>query len=223
MRTTQRAGPSAGVARRSRYTRRAPAFAGTVRTRADGREGLGIANDCKRKAERGMSAADGAARAAAAGATAACAGSPAPFVWRVRVYYEDTDSGGVVYYANYLRFFERCRTEWMRSLGFGQRELSEREGVVFVVAHAEIAYRRSARLDDELTIDARIAERYASYVVFEQQAWRGTELLSEARVKVACVDVQSMRPARLPPALAACLSGLPDRAAQPTNLSKPTI
>lgn len=127
------------------------------------------------------------------------------FVWPVRVYFEDTDAGGVVYYANYLRFFERCRTEWMRAIGFAQRDLAQRDGVLFVVASVEIQYLRSARLDDELAIDARIAERYASYVVFEQQALRGSELLSRARVKVACVDKKTMRPTRLPAALASWL------------------
>jgi acyl-CoA thioester hydrolase len=122
--------------------------------------------------------------------------------WNVRIYYEDTDTGGVVYYANYLRYFERCRTEWLRSLGFGQRELVEREGAMFVVAGARIDYLRPARLDDELCIDARIAERRASYVVFAQQAWRGTELLCQGQVKVACVDAATLRPRRLPAVLA---------------------
>lgn len=134
-------------------------------------------------------------------------GAHAPsFCWTVRVYYEDTDAGGVVYYANYLRFFERCRTEWMRSLGFGQQEMAERDGVLFVVAAAEIQYLKSARLDDELRVDARIAERFGSYVVFEQAARRGDELLSRARMKVACVDARTMRPTRLPAALAARLA-----------------
>lgn len=131
--------------------------------------------------------------------------APASFSWPVRMYYEDTDAGGVVYYANYLRFFERCRTEWMRSIGFGQRALAEREGVMFVVAAAEIQYVRPARLDDELLIDVRIAQRLASYVVMAQRAWRGSELLSRARVKLACVDAQNLRPVRLPDAVAAAL------------------
>ena len=123
------------------------------------------------------------------------------FTWPVRIYYEDTDAGGVVYYANYLRFFERCRTEWMRKLGFGQSELAAKAGVIFVVASAELRYLRPARLDDELLIDARIAQRAASFVVFEQTALRGHELLSRARVKVACLDARTMRPTRLPETL----------------------
>jgi acyl-CoA thioester hydrolase len=137
--------------------------------------------------------------------------APAPgFSWPVRVYYEDTDAGGVVYYANYLRFFERCRSEWMRALGFNQKDLADSEGVVFVVAAAEIRFLRPARLDDELRIDARLAECFASHVVFEQQAWRGTELLSRVRVKVVCVDSRTMRPKRIPAALSAVLDAVLD-------------
>lgn len=127
------------------------------------------------------------------------------FIWPVRVYYEDTDAAGVVYYANYLRYFERCRSEWLRHLGFDQSELAARAGVLFVVASAQIDYRRPARLDDALAIDARVAERLASYVVFEQCAWRGTDRLCLARIKVACVDARTMRPTRLP---AEILAGL---------------
>jgi acyl-CoA thioester hydrolase len=147
----------------------------------------------------------------ASGATAEGGAQAPAYSWAVRVYYEDTDAGGVVYYANYLRFFERCRTEWMRSLGFGQQALADREGVLFVVAAAEVQYLRSARLDDELTVDARIAERFGSYVVFAQEARRGAEVLCRSRMKVACVDAKSMRPTRLPAALAAALAPVPRR------------
>jgi acyl-CoA thioester hydrolase len=140
----------------------------------------------------------------------------------MRVYYEDTDAGGVVYYANYLRFFERCRTEWMRSMGFGQRELADREGVLFVVAAAEVKFLRPARLDDELLVDARIAERFCSYVVFEQTVWRGAQVLCHSRMKVACVDAQTLRPTRLPPALAAALAPKSDPPHEPgANSARP--
>lgn len=122
------------------------------------------------------------------------------------MYYEDTDCGGVVYYANYLRFFERCRTEWIRALGFGQRELAQIERVIFVVAAAELQFLRSAVLDDELLIEACVAERGASYLVFEQKAQRGSELLCRARVKVACIGASTMKPTRLPAPLVAALS-----------------
>lgn len=122
----------------------------------------------------------------------------ATFRWPVRVYYEDTDAGGIVYYANFLRFFERCRTEWLRALGLGQRELAAEHGLQFVVAQLSVDYLRPARLDDLLAIDARIAELARSYLVFEQRALRSDELLAQATVKVACVDTRRNAPARLP-------------------------
>jgi acyl-CoA thioester hydrolase len=124
--------------------------------------------------------------------------SAATFRWPVRVYYEDTDAGGIVYYANFLRFFERCRTEWLRELGFAQRELAAERGLQFVVAHVAVDYRRPARLDDLLAIEARVAELARSYLVFEQHARRGDELLAQATVKVACVDARRAVLARLP-------------------------
>ncbi len=138
----------------------------------------------------------------------------AGYRWPVRVYYEDTDAGGVVYYANYLRFFERCRTEWLRALGFDQASLARRDGVVFVVASAELRFRRPARLDDALSIEARVQERSAGSMVFEQRALRGAELLCEGRFKVACVDAQSFKPTRLPAALGLAfpLTGAPPNA-----------
>lgn len=116
----------------------------------------------------------------------------------MRVYYEDTDAGGIVYYANFLRFFERCRTEWLRALGLGQRELATDQGLQFVVAQLSVNYLRPARLDDLLAIDARVAELARTYLVFEQRALRGDELLAQATVKVACVDTRRNAPARLP-------------------------
>lgn len=131
------------------------------------------------------------------------------FTWHLRVYFEDTDAGGIVYYANFLRFFERCRTEWLRVLGVGQVQLAQRSQLQFVVVHAAVDYLRPARLDDELAITARIGERGRAYLVFEQQALRGTEVLARARVKVACVDTLRLLPARLPVELTAALDALP--------------
>ncbi|MBK9243889.1 MAG: tol-pal system-associated acyl-CoA thioesterase [Burkholderiales bacterium] len=125
----------------------------------------------------------------------------ADFLWTVRVYYEDTDAAGIVYYANYLKYFERCRTEWLRSLGFDQRQMAVAERLQFVVAGLSVQYLRPARLDDSLTIEATIVERARTYVVFSQRARRGAELLAAARVKVACVDTARLAPARLPAAL----------------------
>jgi acyl-CoA thioester hydrolase len=120
------------------------------------------------------------------------------FRWPVRVYYEDTDAGGVVYYANYLKFFERCRTEWLRALGIDQSALAREQGLQFVVARIEVKYLAPARLDDELTIEARLAQLGRCSLAFEQVALRGGEPLAGAQVTVACVDARQRRPTRLP-------------------------
>ncbi|HET9390008.1 MAG TPA: tol-pal system-associated acyl-CoA thioesterase [Steroidobacteraceae bacterium] len=126
------------------------------------------------------------------------------FAWAVRVYWEDTDGGGIVYYANYLRFLERARTEWLRSLGHSQRVLAEEQGVVFTVVSLEAEYRRPARLDDELTITCEPQAEGAASIRFAQRIYRaGAEpapqrLLLEASVRVACVDARTLRPRRLP-------------------------
>lgn len=122
----------------------------------------------------------------------------AEFSIPVRVYYEDTDAGGVVYYANYLRFMERGRTEFMRALGYDLRELARDPGILFVVANVDIDYRRPARHDDALTVTVAIAERGRAGLTFAQQVRRGDELLAEAKVRVACVDAESFRPKALP-------------------------
>lgn len=120
------------------------------------------------------------------------------FKWPVRVYYEDTDAGGVVYYANYLRFLERGRTEYMRALGYDLRELALDPGILFVVANVDIDYRRPGRHDDALTVTVAVAERGRAGFTFAQQVRRGDELLAEAKVRVACVDAESFRPKALP-------------------------
>jgi acyl-CoA thioester hydrolase len=128
------------------------------------------------------------------------------FRWNVRVYFEDTDAAGIVYYANYLKFFERCRTEWLRSLGIDQSELVRNDGLQFVVADLAAQFHRPARLDDALLIEAAIAERARSWLVFRQRALRGGELLASATVKVACVDSRRLAPVRLPRQLVERLS-----------------
>ena len=122
----------------------------------------------------------------------------APFTWPVRVYYEDTDAGGVVYYANYLKFFERCRTEWLRALGVDQSALALSPGLQFVVAEVEVKYFAPARLDDELLIDTRTVSLGRCSIVFEQSARRAGAPLARALVKVACIDAQRRVPARVP-------------------------
>ena len=123
---------------------------------------------------------------------------PSAFDWTVRVYYEDTDAGGIVFYANYLKFFERARTEWLRALGVGQQELLDAEGAAFVVRSASLDYHAPARLDDVLTIRTMVDKLGPASVRFTQQAWKDELLLTSASVKVGCVDLTTMRPRSLP-------------------------
>jgi acyl-CoA thioester hydrolase len=126
------------------------------------------------------------------------------FICPVRVYYEDTDAGGVVYYANYLKFMERARTEWLRSLGFDQERVRAEEGVVFAVRRVEVDYLRPARLDDALEVGVRLAARRKASLTFEQavRTADGTVLV-RARVRVACLDAREFRPAAIPRRIAA--------------------
>ena len=125
------------------------------------------------------------------------------FNWPVRVYYEDTDAGGIVFYANYLKFFERARTEWLRSLGVQQQALLDTDNTAFVVKSVTLDYHASARLDDQLTIQTSVARLGRASVQFLQQAWRGDTLLNTAAVTVCCVDIATMRPRPLPDHVAA--------------------
>jgi acyl-CoA thioester hydrolase len=126
------------------------------------------------------------------------------FSWAARVYWEDTDAGGIVYYANYLRFLERARTEWLRSLGHSQQELAQTTGILFAVAGLSVEYRRPARLDDELIITCEPRSERATVMCFSQRIYRGSatgaadNLLVEADVRVVCVDKQTLKPKRLP-------------------------
>ncbi len=120
------------------------------------------------------------------------------FDFPVRVYYEDTDAGGVVYFANYLRFMERARTEWLRRLGFDQSELRERQGVLFVVRGVEATYQRPARLDDALTVQSRLAALSRAALRFEQSIVRDGETLVSGSSEVICVGASSLRPTRMP-------------------------
>jgi acyl-CoA thioester hydrolase len=134
-----------------------------------------------------------------------------PFRWASRVYWEDTDGGGIVYYGNYLRFLERARTEWLRSLGFSQLKLAEEPGVLFAVVSLSIEYRRPAKLDDELIITCDPAIEGPASVRFVQRIYRGAdELLVEASVRVACIDARTLRPKRLPDFLTNAGGALPN-------------
>ncbi|MGI9307294.1 MAG: tol-pal system-associated acyl-CoA thioesterase [Gammaproteobacteria bacterium] len=125
----------------------------------------------------------------------------------VRAYYEDTDAGGVVYHASYIRFFERARTEYLRRLGFCLHELREEWGALFVVRSLAVEYLRPARLDDLLHVDARIAGCGRVYADFAQSARRGGEILAEAKVRAVCVSAKTGRAAALPPPLAGKIEG----------------
>ncbi|MBX3638169.1 MAG: tol-pal system-associated acyl-CoA thioesterase [Rubrivivax sp.] len=134
-----------------------------------------------------------------------------PFRLPLRVYWEDTDAGGIVFYANYLKYFERARTEWLREKGVGQQALRERTGAMFVVIDTRVRYRAPARLDDLLhvTVDLRHAGKAA--LTIAQQAWRGDTLLADGEIRIGCVDDGTLRPRRIPSELAAAI-GLPAEA-----------
>ncbi len=126
-----------------------------------------------------------------------------PFRWPVRVYYEDTDAGGVVYYANYLRFLERARTEWLASLGFTVTALQRDHGALFVVHRLDIEYRHPARLYDALEVTLSLETLGRSRLAAVQYVLRGGARLVGARVTLACLDPVSWRPARIPAPVAA--------------------
>ena len=121
-----------------------------------------------------------------------------PFRHATRVYWEDTDAGGIVYYANYLRFFERARTEWLRALGFAQQRMLQDDGVMFVVADTALRYLRPARLDDLLEVTVAVREAARVSLHLEHQALRGTELLAEGDIRIAWVDAPTLKPRRIP-------------------------
>ena len=132
--------------------------------------------------------------------------APPIFRYPVRIYWEDTDAGGIVFYANYLKFFERARTEWLRERGVGQQQLRELTGGMFVVSDAQLRYHRPARLDDELIVTAQLQETGRTSLTIGQQALLKPEqmtdsrpvLLCEGTIRIGWVDAATMRPARMP-------------------------
>lgn len=122
----------------------------------------------------------------------------ATFSWPVRVYYEDTDSGGVVYYANYLKFMERARTEWLRSLGYEQDALIRDAGVIFAVRSVQADYLRPARFNDALEVSAQVVHNGGASITFAQEVRRGDELLCSAKVKIVSLDATTFRPRPAP-------------------------
>jgi acyl-CoA thioester hydrolase len=132
-----------------------------------------------------------------------------PFRLPLRVYYEDTDAAGVVYYANYLKFMERARTEWLAALGFPVAAFAREHGVAFVVHRVEVDFLAPARLNDRLEVTVEPGERGASRLVATQHVRRGTSTLTKARVALACIDTVRWKPARMPKLLLAALENAP--------------
>jgi acyl-CoA thioester hydrolase len=133
----------------------------------------------------------------------------APFQWPVRVYWEDTDAGGIVFYANYLKFFERARTEWLRSLGIEQRALRDTSGGMFIVGETAVRYHRPARLDDELIVTAAVQQAGRASLIIAQQAFLkagNDSLLCNGTIRIGWVDAASLKPARIPPTILEALN-----------------
>ena len=123
------------------------------------------------------------------------------FTWPIRVYWEDTDAGGIVFYANYLKFFERARTEWLRTLGVAQSSLKKDSGGMFVVSETTLRYLAPSRLDDELLVTAQLEAGGRASLIIAQKAFRGDTLLCDGTIRIGWVDAATLRPGRIPPAI----------------------
>ncbi|QWF72055.1 tol-pal system-associated acyl-CoA thioesterase [Methylomonas paludis] len=128
------------------------------------------------------------------------------FSWPVRVYYEDTDAGGVVFYANYLKFFERARTELLRSLGFELDKMQREDQVLFVVRSVQVDYLKPARLDDLLAVSATVIDYKKTSFTFAQAITKPAEHLCQATVRIACIDAATLKPKLIPTAILELLS-----------------
>lgn len=140
---------------------------------------------------------------------------PRHFEWPVRIYWEDTDAGGVVFYANYLKFFERARTEWLRTFGPGQEAFRQGGQGMFVVTDTKVRYRSPARLDDQILVTVRLVEIGRASLAISQQAFRGELLLADGEIRIGWVKSDAdgvLKPARLPPEVLAGLPALLDDA-----------
>ena len=120
------------------------------------------------------------------------------FLWPIRVYYEDTDSGGVVYYANYLKFMERARTEWLRTTGYEQDELIAKENVIFAVRSVQAEYLSPARFNEELLVCTEVIKKGKASITMEQNIKRKNEVLCKAVIKIASLNAQSFKPVAIP-------------------------
>jgi acyl-CoA thioester hydrolase len=123
------------------------------------------------------------------------------FTWPIRVYWEDTDAGGIVFYANYLKFFERARTEWLRALGITQSRLQDESGGIFIVSETSVRYRAPSRLDDELLVTAQLEAAGRASLIIAQKAFRGDTLLCDGTIRIGWVDAATLRPERIPAAI----------------------
>ncbi len=128
------------------------------------------------------------------------------FEFPIRVYWEDTDAGGIVFYANYLKFFERARTEWLRAAGVEQHQLREDTGVIFVVAGTSLRYLAPAKLDDLLTVTVEPQPAGRASLVVRQRALRGDTLLCEGEIRIGCVRADDLKPQRLPDSVVAAIA-----------------
>jgi len=121
-----------------------------------------------------------------------------PFKWSIRIYFEDTDSGGVVYHSNYLNFMERARTEWLRSLHLNQADLKKKDKIMFVVANVNIDYKKAARFNDELDIETSLDKIGASRIDLNQNIMKNSDLYTSAKVSIACIHSETFKPQRIP-------------------------
>ena len=126
----------------------------------------------------------------------------------IRIYFEDTDSGGVVYHANYLKFMERARTEWLRALGIDQHDLKQKNHIMFVVHHIDIQYKLPARFNDDLIVKSELKDIGFSKIEFRQMIYRNDEILIDASVDIACIDSEKFKPVRIPPTIKQTMESL---------------
>jgi acyl-CoA thioester hydrolase len=124
--------------------------------------------------------------------------APADFRATMRIYWEDTDAAGIVFYANYLKFFERARTEWLRGLGFGQEALRTQANIAFIVSETRLRYRRPARLDDVIDVSVAVAHLGQASLEIAQEARRAGELLADGTIRIGCVELGTFKPCRIP-------------------------
>ncbi len=131
------------------------------------------------------------------------------FSWPIRVYYEDTDAGGVVYHSQYLNYMERARSEWLRHLGFVQSTMREQFGIVFVVRQMQIQFIKPARFDDALQVQTSLIKCSGASLQFQQSIQRDAQPLISAQVEVVCVDIQQFKPSRIPAAMLNIFQAIP--------------